>query len=99
MAVSLEVKAPVTVSVDVVVAVKPAAGLLAATVVERVRQAVSAWFDGSRLGQDLLVAQMRQLIFQVEGVANYNLGAPANDVTMRRDELPVLRGLTVEVLT
>ncbi len=99
VAVSLEVKAPVTVSVDVVVAVKPAAGLLAATVVERVRQAVSAWFDGSRLGQDLLVAQMRQLIFQVEGVANYNLGAPANDVTMRRDELPVLRGLTVEVLT
>ena len=99
VAVSVEVKAPVTVPVDVVVAVKPVAGLLAAPVVERVRQTVSAWFDGSRLGQDLLVAQMRQLIFQVEGVANYNLGAPANDVTMRRDELPVLRNLTVEVLT
>lgn len=98
VAVSVEVKAPVTVPVDVVVAVKPAAGLLAATVVERVRQTVSAWFDGSRLGQDLLVARMRQMIFQVEGVANYNLGAPANDVTMARDELPVLRGLTVEVL-
>ena len=99
VAVSVEVKAPVTVPVDVVVAVKPVVGLLAAPVVERVRQTVSAWFDGSRLGQDLLVAQMRQLIFQVEGVANYNLGAPANDVTMRRDELPVLRNLTVEVLT
>ena len=48
VAVSVEVKAPVTVPVDVVVAVKPVAGLLAAPVVERVRQTVSAWFDGSR---------------------------------------------------
>lgn len=98
VAVSVEVKAPVTVPVNVVVAVKPEAGLLGTTVVERVRQAVSAWFDGTRLGQNLLVAQMRQLIFQVDGVANYTLGAPANDVTMRKDELPVLQSLTVEVM-
>lgn len=99
VAVSVLVRAPETVAVNVVVAVKPQAGLRAAPVLQRVRETVSAWFDGSRLGRDVLSAQLRQVIFQVEGVANYRLGAPVNDVTVGKDQLPVLGSLTVEELT
>ncbi len=45
---------------------------------------------------DVLVAQLRQVIFQVEGVANYRLGAPISDVAVEKDVLPVLGSLTVE---
>ena len=85
VAVSVLVRAPETVSVNVV-----------APVVQRVRETVRAWFDGSRLGGDVLVAQLRQVIFQVEGVANYRLGAPISDVAVEKDVLPVLGSLTVE---
>ena len=89
-------RAPETVSVNVVEAVKPQPGYRAAPVVQRVRETVRAWFDGSRLGGDVLVAQLRQVIFQVEGVANYRLGAPISDVAVEKDVLLVLGSLTVE---
>lgn len=98
VAVSVLVRAPETVSVNVVAAVKPQPGYRAAPVVQRVREAVTAWFNGERLGGDVLVAQLRQVIFQVEGVANYRLGAPVSDVTLGKDQLPVLGTLSVEEL-
>lgn len=57
-----------------------------------------SWFDGSMLGKDLLLAQIGQRIYQVEGVENYQIQGPVNDVTVADNQLPVLGVLSVEEL-
>ncbi|MGN0969150.1 MAG: baseplate J/gp47 family protein, partial [Evtepia sp.] len=96
--VSLQVLAPETVTVNVLVTVKAKAGFSASQVLEAVRAALAAWFDGTMLGKDLLLAQIGQRIYQVEGVENYHIASPANDVTVERGQLPVLGTLAVEEL-
>ena len=61
--------------------------------------AVNGWFTGQRLGQSVLLAQLTALIFACPGVANCTVAAPAADVAIQADELPVLGTLTVEELT
>ena len=65
---------------------------------KRTGQGLRAWFDGSLLGQDVLLAQIGQKIFAVDGVANYQIQGPVNDVTVGRGQLPVLGKLSVEEL-
>ena len=54
-----------------------------------------SWFNGGLLGQDVLRARLGAVIFGVEGVANYDLTAPAADVAVEQDELPRLGSLSV----
>lgn len=98
IAVDLQVLTPAAVPVNVLLAVRPKSGFLTETVLNRVEEAVQAWFDGTRLGQDVLLAQLGQLIYQVDGVENYRIDAPASDVTIGRGQLPVLGNLSVEML-
>ena len=93
--VSLQVLAPETVTVNVLVTVKAKAGFSASQVLEAVRAALAAWFDGTMLGKDLLLAQIGQRIYQVEGVENYRFSAPAADLAADDTVLPVLGTLTV----
>lgn len=64
----------------------------------RVEQALRNWFSGRRLGQNILRAKLGSLIFGVEGVENYTLVSPAEDMTMEKYELPVLHSVTVEAM-
>lgn len=96
--VDVNVMAPETVTVDLILSVKPKEGLLPGPVIDRVKAALRAWFDGSLLGQDVLLAQIGQKIFAVDGVANYQIQGPVNDVTVGRGQLPVLGKLSVEEL-
>lgn len=96
--VDVKVMAPETVTVDLILSVKPKEGLLPGPVIDRVKAALRAWFDGSLLGQDVLLAQIGQKIFAVDGVANYQIQGPVNDVTVGRGQLPVLGKLSVEEL-
>lgn len=93
--VDLKVSAPTTVTVDV--AVKIAVGDQPfETVRAAVEQAVLDFFNGRLLGRGLLIAQLGNCIFQVKGVENYSLLAPAADIASGSGELPVLGTLTIE---
>ena len=98
IAVDLKVLAPETVIVNLILLVKPKEGLLPGPVIARVEEAMVSWFDGSMLGKDLLLAQIGQRIYQVEGVENYQIQGPVNDVTVADNQLPVLGVLSVEEL-
>ena len=90
---------PKPVTVDLTVQVKPKAGGSLDEVKTAVAAAVNGWFTGQRLGQSVLLAQLTALVFACPGVANCTVTAPAADVAIQADELPVLGTLTVEELT
>ena len=98
IAVDVQVRAPEMETVDVTVQVAAEEGQDAQAVQDAVEAALRGWFDGRRLGQSVLRAALGELVFQVEGVANYALTAPAADVAVEVDVLPRLGTLTVEAM-
>ena len=86
------------VSVDVSVAVAAGEGADGAVVRAAVEQAVSGWFNGGLLGHSVLRAELGALVFGVDGAANYELTAPAADVSVGKAQLPVLGTLTVTAM-
>lgn len=99
IAVDVQVLAPVLQNVDVAVTVKVAENYDSGAVLEKVRDVLTGWFSGERLGQDVLLAELGAAVFAVDGVENYSFSAPAADVTMDGGTLPVLGTLTVEAMS
>lgn len=98
IAVDVQVRAPATVPVNVAIRVKAQEGWDQQEVEQRVEQALRDWFTGKILGQSVLLARLGSLIYGCEGVENYAIFAPAADVAVAADVLPVLGTLTVEEL-
>lgn len=98
IAVDVGVLAPMAKSMNVAVGITPAGGYEFASVKTAVESAVRGWFNGRRLGKNVLRAELGELIFGVEGVANYKLTTPAADVVMTASQLPRLGTLTVALL-
>ena len=99
IAVDVKVLAPEQVTVDLSVELAAEQGEDFDEVAQRVETALQGWFTGQRLGQSVLRARLGSLIFGVEGVANYILAAPAQDVAIGAGQLPVLGQVTVEEMT
>ena len=99
IAVDVQVRAPETVTVNVAVQVKAEEGRDQQEVEQSVEQALRSWFTGAILGRSVLLARLGSLIYGCEGVENYAISAPAADVAVEADVLPVLGTLTVEELT
>lgn len=98
IAVDVLVKAPTAKSVNITASVEPKEGYETEAVVAGVETAIAGFFSGRRLGKDILVAELNQLVFSQEGVANCKVTVPADDVSVASDELPQLGSLTVEVM-
>lgn len=98
IAVDVLVQGPETVEVDVTIQVACRSGEAQDTVINRVKDRVSAWFDGTRLGKDVLRAQLNSLVFGTEGVDNCIVTGPEADTQIEKNQLPVLGVLTVEAL-
>ena len=63
------------------------------TVKGAVEQTLTDWFNGERLGQPLLRAQLTSLVFGVDGVANCVFVKPETDLPLDSKTLPVLTEL------
>ena len=98
IAVDVRTVAPTAQQVTVLVQVKAAAGQDAAAVRAAVRSAVVNWFDGTLLGQDILLAKLGQIIYAVPGVENYLIVSPGADVEVTSQQLPTLGTISVEEL-
>ncbi len=95
IAVDVEVLAPEAKPVVVALGITGGQGHDFETVKAKVEEAVAAWFSGDRLGKNLLRAELGQVIFHIDGVANYTINAPAGDIAVAAYQLPRLAGLTV----
>jgi len=58
-------------------------------------QALASFFSGRRLGGPVLLAELGDLLYHVEGVENYRLLAPAADLAAEDGTLPMLGRVTV----
>jgi len=96
IAVDLAVRAPEAVEVDVTVQVLEKPGYDAQEVKERVKNALSAYFSGENLGRSVLLARLGSVVYGCEGVENYHITLPAEDISVAQDQLPVLGQLEVE---
>ena len=96
IAVDVQVKAPTPVTVNVAVQVKAKGGWDKTQVLDQVEETLESWFDGKLLGQDVLLARLGSLIYGCDGVENYAVSAPAADLAVDADQLPVLGTLSVE---
>ena len=98
IAVDVQVLAPENVSLSLSVQVKAKAGLDSSQVCTGVKDTLQGWFSGERLGQDVLLAQLGNLIYSCDGVENYKILSPAADVSVEADQLPVLSAVSVEAM-
>ncbi len=97
IAVDVKTRAPEEISLSLEVYLTLKSGVLAPPIVEAVKETLSTHFDGRQLGQSVLLAKLGQLIFAVDGVENYHIVSPAEDVLVQRGQLPRLDDLQVEV--
>jgi uncharacterized phage protein gp47/JayE len=95
IAVDVKVIPPTEKSVNLTVELEAAQGADYDTVAGRVEAVLKDWFNGERLGENILRVKLGALIYGVDGVANYVLTAPAQDVDVQATELPRLGVLTI----
>lgn len=98
IAVDLVVRAPEMQTVDLAVQVAVSAGADRTAVLTEVEQVLQSRFNGGLLGHSILRAELGALMFQIDGVDNYAILQPAEDVTIAKDVLPSLGTLTVEAM-
>lgn len=99
IAVTVWVSPPEAVETDVTVVVTAQKGFAPLEVQKKTEETIRAWFSGERLGKDLLLAELGDQIFHVDGVANYHIRTPDQDLTVKEKQLPVLKTLRVEVFS
>lgn len=87
--------APASLSVNVSAQVLAGDGYSFQDISNGVEQAIAAFFNGGLLGKDVLVAEISNIIYSVEGVKNYKLVSPGADVAVEAGELPVLGTLSI----
>ena len=80
------------------VQIKPAEGYPFAQAAETVKARLQAWFTGERLGQGVLRSQLADLMYHCEGVANYNIVTPKNDVAGSSEVLSQMGRVTTEAM-
>ena len=97
IAVDVQVRPPRERKLTLTVRITPRAGWNGQQVCRQVENKLRAFFDGTRLGRSVLLAQLGAAIYSCDGVENYTIQTPAADVKLERDELPVLNSLQVEV--
>ena len=97
IAVEVGVRAPRAVKLTLNVQVTPRLGWDGQQVCQRVEERLRGFFTGDLLGRPVLLAQLGDLIYRCDGVENYVIQAPAADLKLERDQLPVLNSIQVEV--
>lgn len=96
IAVDVQVRAPQVKQVNVSVQVAAKGGWDSQQVKTQVEQTLRSWFDGTLLGQDILLARLGNIVYNCEGVENYAILSPAADLAVEKDVLPTLGTLQVE---
>lgn len=95
ISVDLQVLSPAEAAVDIAVAIRAESGAAFSDVKARAEQALGAFFSGSLLGRGVKLAQLGDLLYHLEGVENYRISSPTEDVEAAATVLPILGTVTI----
>ena len=95
IAVSVQAKAPDAAAVNVAVALAVKEGADFNEVKARAELAISSLFTGRLLGKPVLLAELGNRLYDLEGVENYRFSEPQADLAASGTVLPVLGTLAV----
>jgi len=98
IAVDVDVIAPTVRTVDITAALAVEEGADFAAVEAAAEAALTNWFTGQRLGKSVLLAELGDVLYHVEGVKNFHITAPAADWAGETTTLPMLGTLTLTEL-
>ena len=98
IAVDVEVKAPTVSAVDVSVEIAAAEGWDFAVVKAAVELSVTTFFNGRLLGKPVRLADLGNRIYALDGVENYRISAPTEDLAADVSVLPVLGTLSITAM-
>ena len=95
IAVDVAVKSPEAEEVDIVAALAVREGSDFAAAKAAAEQALAGYFSGRRLGRAVLLAELGNILYHVEGVENYRILAPTADIPADDTVLPLLGEVTI----
>ena len=95
IAVDVQAKAPAAAEIGVSAELAVREGTDFSAVKAAAEQALAGFFSGRRLGKAVLLAELGDLLYHVEGVENYRLLSPAADLAADDARLPVLGTVTI----
>lgn len=92
----VDVKAPTLVNVDIIAEITVKPGFIADEVIDECEDKITAYFNKLHIGEDVLLADIGEVIYHIDGVANYDFDRiSCNDITINDTKLGILRNLTV----
>lgn len=92
----IDVKAPTLVNVDIIANITVKPGFVANEVIDECEDAIEAYFNKLHIGEDVLLAEIGEVIYHIDGVANYDFNRiSCSDITINNNQLGKLRNLTV----
>lgn len=92
----IDVKAPTLVNVDIIASVVIKPGYVASDVIDECEEAITAYFNRLHIGEDVLLADIGEVIYHIDGIANYDFDRiSCSDITITDTKLGILRNLTV----
>lgn len=97
--VDIQVNAPAEIAVDISVNIEVENGYSHSDVADRVKTAIEDIFSGKLLGCDILKAKLGCIIYGVEGVHNYSIITPVDDIKVTETQLPILGTITIGELS
>lgn len=99
IAVDVQVLAPTLIAMSPSVNIEVSSAYDFDEVAALVQSALLGYFDGSILGESILRVKLGQLVYDVDGVENYEIVSPSADVIMAQGELAKVNTVTVGAMS
>ncbi len=93
--VDIEVLAPEEMKVTVDINLEAESGYTFSSVSNKVKEAIEAKFGGELLGKNVLLVELYNIIYNIEGVKNFTINSPSADIITEDTALPVLESVNV----
>ena len=93
--VDIKVMPPETVNVPVNAEIEVKGGYDDLAVAENVKNQLEKYFKGDMLGKNVLRAELGNIIFNVDGVKNYFISSPAEDIYLNEKQLPIAQSIVI----
>lgn len=93
--VDIDVRGASTVNIDFELQIETAEGYESTDVFAEVESRLTEYCSGERMGKDVLVADIANIIYSTKGVKNYKIVMPSADIEVGENDVPKLSSIEI----